>query len=364
MLCILILQPSGRTMTLDEQTGIDILGNILESTIISPNRGYYGDLHNMGHIFISYAHDPDYRHLEQFGVMGDLATTMRDPVFYRWHSYIDDLFQLHKSRLPVYGTDKLDFPGVTVSSVAVEGQAGANTFGTHWEQSTLDLERGLDFAPRGPVLARFTHLQQDPFTYVIECNNATNNNVMGTVRIFMAPRNDEKGQAMPFKDQRLLMIELDKFTQNLRPGSNTIRRNSADSSVTVPYERTFQNQANRPGDAGSTEAAEFDFCGCGWPQHMLVPKGTAQGYPVVLFVMISNWMDDRVEQDTVGTCNDAASYCGLRDRKYPDRRSMGYPFDRVPRSGVSSLSEFLTPNMRVQNCTIRFTDTTTQRTAR
>lgn len=37
---------------------------------------------------------------------------------------------------------------------------------------------------------------------------------MGTVRIFMAPTLDEAGQALPFEDQRRLMIELDKFTQN------------------------------------------------------------------------------------------------------------------------------------------------------
>lgn len=28
-------------------------------------------------------------------------------------------------------------------------------------------------------------------------------------------------------------------------------------------------------------------------------------------------------------CNDAHSFCGLRDAKYPDKRKMGYPFDRV-----------------------------------
>lgn len=34
---------------------------------------------------------------------------------------------------------------------------------------------------------------------------------MGTCRIFLAPKFDERGQAMLFRDQRLLMTELDKF---------------------------------------------------------------------------------------------------------------------------------------------------------
>lgn len=67
---------------LDVRTGIDTLGNMMESSILSPNRQLYGDLHNMGHVFISYSHDPDHRHLESFGVMGDSATAMRDPIFY------------------------------------------------------------------------------------------------------------------------------------------------------------------------------------------------------------------------------------------------------------------------------------------
>lgn len=34
--------------------------------------------------------------------MGDSATAMRDPVFYRWHAYIDDIFQEFKSTIPSY----------------------------------------------------------------------------------------------------------------------------------------------------------------------------------------------------------------------------------------------------------------------
>ena len=39
--------------------------------------------------------------------MGDSATAMRDPVFYRWHAYIDDLFNLYKTKLPPYGRDRV-----------------------------------------------------------------------------------------------------------------------------------------------------------------------------------------------------------------------------------------------------------------
>lgn len=62
--------PNGQQVPLDEVTGIDILGNMMESSILSPNRSLYGNLHNEMHNLISYAHDPDHRHLESFGVIG------------------------------------------------------------------------------------------------------------------------------------------------------------------------------------------------------------------------------------------------------------------------------------------------------
>ncbi|CAH1106364.1 unnamed protein product [Psylliodes chrysocephalus] len=348
----------GQDVPLTERDGIDILGNIIESSILSPNRGFYGDLHNMGHVFISYIHDPDHRHLESFGVMGDSATAMRDPIFYRWHAYIDDIFQQYKSGLPRYTEAQLDYPGVTVQGIAVESGQSRNTFNTFWQQSDIDLSRGMDFQPRGSVFARFTHLNHQPFNYRVTVNN-TGAARQGTCRIFMAPKFDERGNPWLFRDQKLLMVELDRFRVNLRQGQNTITRASTDSSVTIPFERTFRDlDTSRP--QGGDALAAFNFCGCGWPQHMLIPRGNTDnpGFRAELFVMISNFDDDRVDQDISGICNDADTFCGIKDRLYPDRRSMGYPFDRQPRTGVDTLRQFLTPNMRVQDVVIKFSNKT------
>lgn len=54
----------GNNIPLTEERGIDVLGNIMEASILSPSRRLYGDLHNYGHLFTSYVHDPDHRHLE------------------------------------------------------------------------------------------------------------------------------------------------------------------------------------------------------------------------------------------------------------------------------------------------------------
>lgn len=79
----------------------------------------------------------------------------------------------------------------------------------------------------------------------------------------------------------------------MKQGQNTITRSSTQSSVTIPFERTFRDlDINRP--TGGDNLAQFNFCGCGWPQHMLIPIGSAEGYSCQLFVMISNYADDRV----------------------------------------------------------------------
>ncbi|GAB0086196.1 Hemocyanin, N-terminal [Sergentomyia squamirostris] len=353
-----VVDASGNRMALDENRGIDILGNMMESSILSPNRQLYGDLHNMGHVFISYCHDPDHRHLESFGVMGDSTTAMRDPVFYEWHSYIDDIFQEHKMRLTPYTVAELSYPNVTVTGIQVQHDTNGSpqTLRTRFTESDVNLTRGLDFVPRGDVFARFTHLNHDSFTYTINVNNGNNAQILCTARLFLAPKFDERGGEMLFRDQRHLFAELDRFVIACRPGANTIRRRSTESNLTIPFERTFRDLDNRPA-VGSDAESQFIFCGCGWPQHMLLPKGLPEGIRCELFVMLTNYEEDRVDQDLVGTCNDAFSFCGVRDRRYPDRKPMGFPFDRLPRQGSDRLNTFLTSNMFVQDITIFSDDT-------
>lgn len=95
---------------------------------------------------------------------------------------------------------------------------------------------------------------------------------------------------------------------------------------------------------------------------MLIPKGTEAGLRSQLFVMVSDYEVDRVNQDLVGTCNDAAAFCGIRDRLYPDKKPMGYPFDRNARANARNINEFLTPNMKAQDVSIVFNNRTVERT--
>ncbi len=46
---------------------------------------------------------------ENMGVMGDSVTAMRDPIFYRWHKFIDSLFQQFKATLKPYTAKEVGF---------------------------------------------------------------------------------------------------------------------------------------------------------------------------------------------------------------------------------------------------------------
>ena len=58
-----VFKTDGTFSELDEKTGIDQLGNILESSFLTPNHDYYGDFHNNMHSLVAYCHDPDHRYL-------------------------------------------------------------------------------------------------------------------------------------------------------------------------------------------------------------------------------------------------------------------------------------------------------------
>ncbi|XP_062550620.1 phenoloxidase 2-like [Armigeres subalbatus] len=364
-----VVDSSGKNIPLDEVRGIDILGDLVEASTLSVNRKFYGSLHNFGHDFLAYIHDPEYRYLEDFGVMGDVSTAMRDPVFYRWHGMIDALFRRFLESLNPYTSTQLGFAGVKVNSIAARvnrANAPSNILLTYWQRSQVDLAAGLDFGPQGNVFATFTHLQHAPFSYEIKVTNSTGSLKRGTARIFIAPKVDERNTTMQFREQRRYFIELDKFGVNLRPGENTLTRRSDQSSVTLPYERSFRRVGTAQTPTDTRQLEEFRFCGCGWPEHMLLPKGAPEGVQYDLYVMISNFNNDSVGQEfdeTVG-CNDAHSFCGLRDKLYPDKRTMGFPFDRRTETSVSTLNDFMKPysNMAATSVQIMFKNTIISRT--
>ena len=114
--------------------------------------------------------------------------------------------------LTPYTEQELTYSGITVQALQVQPVNGrANVFTTHWQQSDVNLSKGMDFVDRGDVFARFTHLQHVPYTMSIQVNNDSGVAKLGMFRVFLSSKFDERGAPWAYNDQRRMMIEMDKF---------------------------------------------------------------------------------------------------------------------------------------------------------
>lgn len=276
---------------------------------------------------------------------------------------------------------QLGFDGIKINSLFVEYQEAKdgiarNEFKTFIDEADFNLQYGLDFRPAGSIFARVNHLQHAKYRFSFDIQNNGVDIKAGTIRIFLAHKLDYQGQELTLDELRNLMIELDRFevickygynnddsslkrfSFSVNPGSNQIKRNSEQSSVIVPDQNIFQPDVVRP--AVISKKPGIDYCLSGWPSYLLIPKGNRQGAPFTLFAMVSNGIDDKIlpieTPDIIDKCSRATSYCGLKNRKYPDKRSMGFPWDRPTSPEILTMAEFLLPNMIAQDVKIRFVD--------
>jgi tyrosinase len=278
---------------------------------------------------------------------------------------------------------------------------------------TSMLRRQLILADRVTTVP-LEHLTHRPFVYVFRIENQVDREVQVTVRVFLVPGSQvtdrrswiemdkfvhrlgalEKGTVARrgsqssvvrkpavmspelLKEDALLMTQQDfdamlaeglpaSIANRLRPFvgqpvsiaflSNTLGQ--PDWNLAVPFIQshfTFvpSEQPQRPGENDSPEDIErveaSNYCTCGWPYNLLVPRGTADGMPFRLAVICSDWEIDQVGGEE--SCG-SLSFCGARD-SYPDKRDMGYPFDRPFEVPIAD-TIMANPNMAFRDITIR-----------
>ena len=338
----------------------------------------YPGTHNPGHVFISDLSEPN-ADGQRVGVMLLPRTAIRDPVFWRWHKYIDDLnFAWQETRddqtraefqsdappvelraslggaaaaawsspdlilcrtadLPGHDADDfLSVGGQQLGERAFGGDAwerdfsageaqlpDGTTFSTTAELKTALAQRELVIEPPEgmnvpPQTVQIEYLTHDPFCLFLRAESQADDDVDVTVRIFIAP--DEEPDEP--RDARRAWIELDKFIHTIPARERVVifRPDVLSSVIKKPADVDPANPVEpQPGgeDGGS-------YCQCGWPYSMLLPRGTDAGMPFRLLVLLTDAAADLVPQP--GHCG-SMSFCGAVDR-YPDARDMGYPFAR------------------------------------
>jgi tyrosinase len=326
----------------------------------------YGNLHGGGHIAVGGAAGPGPKGWG--GVMNWTESAIRDPFFYSWHRHVDDLYpQLQDAQdennideyaarvrfrddqpdivlclsRDIPGADQPDFDFDAFGREHLgEDLAGAAGFGTTVLLTRFVLSEVTAPVPMTdqPETYWTTHLTHEPFAYFLRVENELQVAQWVTVRAFLVHAD--------FLEDRRMWIELDKFEKELAPGVNVVGRPDARSSVIK------RKGVRAPGAENVEEPTTDPWCDCGWPYTLLLPSGasSSEGTPFVLSVTLTDYNLDR-EPDHTRTCG-SMSFCGAR-QNYPDRRRMGYPFDRpfVSRTIAETIGR--QPNMSSVDLTIR-----------
>ncbi|KAA0189758.1 hypothetical protein HAZT_HAZT000048 [Hyalella azteca] len=316
----------GNHIALDEEHGIDILGNIIESSTYSPNPQYYGSLHNVAHIMLGRQADPHGKFNLPPGVMEHFETATRDPSFFRLHKYMNNIFKDYKNTLAPYTAEDLGYANAQITDLSIDGEL--STFFEDYEFNLINAIDDTESIDDVDITTYVSRLNHKDFSYNIGVT--ANADEVATVRIFLCPKLDSNGIEYTLDEARWGCIQVDKFWTSLSAGKNTITRKASESSVTIPDRTHFQTLIDEADEAVKSGSAleKHNARACGLPQRLLLPKGNEEGLEVELFVSITSG-DDAVHSDLVSNDHGGSyGYCGIKGQEYPDKRAMGYPFDR------------------------------------
>lgn len=249
-----------------------------------------------------------------------------------------DIILCFKDAIP--GSNEPEFDGQSFGEGAFGGENWDADFSSGEpatdELHTMMVERGIRANGESFTIPYLDHRE---FCYFLRLENLSAESQDVTVRIFLAA----KGVA----EDRRMWMEMDKFRRTLRPSRREVIYRPAELSSVI------QKPAAKPPKPISKPGSDADdnYCNCGWPYNLLLPRGMREGMAFRLMVMVTDWEKDHVGQDA--SCG-SMSFCGARDR-YPDTRGMGYPFDRrfsEDRSIETVIAE--QDNMAARDVTIRW----------
>ncbi|CAJ0637949.1 11632_t:CDS:2 [Entrophospora sp. SA101] len=360
----------------------DLLGNVIQSTTIELKEyRKYGDLHNNGHFLLSYVHNPNADDKKNNpGILIEPRSAVRDPLFFRWHKHIDEFFVSWQKTLPPH--DFKDSPPVKIQQngfilafkdkipgIKGLGDVEQDKLASKWGEehfgganyikdpdasvSTTTLEtkmktRTWTWVEDDQRTETIEYLFPREWYYFFRVENTSDKNLILTFRIFLAPEKT--------KDSFESWIELDKFKYPIGPKAKVVVARDCDKSSVVrqPPQKTVDQLDDTVTQPGKKDSDKELYCDCGWPFHLLLPRGAPNGTPFKLLAFVSDWNLDKVPD--VNTRCGSLTFCGAErpGEKYPDIRPMGYPFDAKFKDGSFEKTFTGLNNAAIKNIKIAF----------
>merc|ERR1719340_59469 len=164
--------------------------------------------------------------------MEHFETATRDPAFFRLHKYMDGIFKLHKDNLPAYTKAELDFAGVHLNGVDIEGELV-----TYFDDFEFDLKMAVDTSQSVDMMdvkAVASRLNHKDFTYNFHIKNDDETQKNSVIRVFLCPQKTNQGVMMTYDVGRWHCIEMDKFWKKLRV-TVTVELEARNIPITDPW---------------------------------------------------------------------------------------------------------------------------------
>ncbi|XP_069705748.1 hexamerin-like [Periplaneta americana] len=331
----------------DYYKGINYLGDVIEGNGETVNKRFYGSIYHYYRALAGKSVDPYNNHGLAPSALQNIYTALRDPANYQILKRVNYFFQRYKNYLPRYTYDELVYPGVKVVNVEVSKLI------TYFDYFDIDLDNVVNVkTPEDgqyvDYRARQTRLNHKPFTYTVDVTSDKAQDVY--VRVFLGPKYDYLGREYNINDRRHYFVELDRFPYKVQAGQTTIQRNSRDSYVVTPDYPSYRTLFRKVEDAyQGRDQFYIDRSQryCGYPERLLLPRGKKGGQAYTFYVIVTPYVQQDAH-DFEPYNYKSFSYCGVGpNRKYPDDKPLGYPFDR-PIYG----KDFYTPNMYFKDVVI------------
>ncbi|XP_059052700.1 arylphorin-like [Achroia grisella] len=251
-------------------------------------------------------------------------TSLRDPAFYQLYARILDYIIQYKEYLEPYSQDVLHYVGVKINDVKVDKLI---TYFDYFDWNVTNAvylsEQQLESSSPS-FIVRQPRLNNKPFSLTIDIKSDVEAEVV--FKVFIGPKYDGNGLPISLEDNWMNFLELDWFTHKLTSGQNQIVRKSEefflfkDDSVSVS--QIYQLLQN--GKVPYYMANKFLYA----PRRLMLPRGTAGGFPLQLFVYVYPYQAPVKEWEAM-------------KEFVVDNKPFGYPFDRP----VTMPYYFTQPNM-------------------
>lgn len=208
-----------------KEEALNVLGNLITSNANSLSKSYYGDIMNVASHLLGYSMQAlDHEKLVP-SALEHFETTLGDPVFYQLLKKIFYTFERYMAlHVPSYTEKNLVVPGVEITNMKVDSLVTYNDY------FFSDLSNAVFYHPREKldfhVRARQTRLNHKPFNVKIHIKSDKEQKV--SIKLYMSPKFDEWGRTLNLTENRRNMMELDRWTLNLKSGGNDVIRNSKD----------------------------------------------------------------------------------------------------------------------------------------